>query len=173
MPQSVRLLLPSHWEGKKNETQERLLIPTLDLSVLWILWHRPSQRGGEAAIWWAQPAVCISKKAHQSAMIHFCCWCLNVFVAYVRKVCIESTIFQNFDSEELTVATSCQQGRSAPDIYSSITLRLFSQLESFISDVFIFLPIYWTTSSISLTPHKPYPSVTRQTNWQCCQNRIK
>lgn len=52
-------------------------------------------------------------------------------------------------------------------------LRLFSQLEWFISDVFIFLPIYLTTSSISLTLHKPSPSLTRQTNWQCCQNGIK
>lgn len=101
------------------------------------------------------------------------------FVAYVRKVKFtlrlryKDKCFSNFDSEAIAVATSCQLGRSAPDISSSITLRLFSQLESFISDVFIFLPIYWTTSSISLTPHKPYPSVTRQTNWQCCQNRIK
>lgn len=68
--------------GKKNETREGLLIPTPDLSVLWIWWHR---RGGETAVWWAQPAVCICKKARQSAMVHFSWPRLNVFVAFTHK----------------------------------------------------------------------------------------
>lgn len=85
---------------------------------------------------------------------------------------IKTSVFQ-------TLIPSCLQlpspaGKVSPRyLQLDCVLRLFSQLESFISGVFIFFPIYLTTSSISLTPHKPYPSLTRQTNWQCCQNRIK
>lgn len=51
--------------------------------------------------------------------------------------------------------------------------RALGQLEWFISDVFIFLPLYLTTTGISLTSNNQFPSLTRQTNWQCCQNRIQ
>lgn len=84
MPQSVRLLL-SHWEGKK--TKERLLIPTLDLSVLWILWHRLSH----TRRWGGRLMSTNCSKSSSERHGSFSCPHLNVFLAFTQKR-FESTI---------------------------------------------------------------------------------
>lgn len=84
----------------------------------------------------------------------------------------EDECLSNSDCKPLAVASLYPAHPLPPFTQLNYALRKFSQIELFITDVFIFLSLYLTTTSTSLTPDKLCSSLTRQTSWQCGQNRI-